>query len=220
VKLLGPWADNHLWAPVYEWLVEHERVGGTLWRLGTDSSLQDLYDAAEEIGRLPAGSAVLDVPCGGGGGVALRGLRPGQGLDYVAADIAPAMLERTLVAAAERGLADQVRPLVADVHDLDLDDATFDLVVSFTGLHCFPDPHAAVLELGRVLRPGGLLTGSALLNDTGLRFEGIRVAGRAAGILGPGCTTPELLDWLAAAGIVRVHAETAGAFVYFRGVKA
>ena len=181
-----------MWAPVYDWLVEHERVGGSLWRLGTGSNLRELYDAAAEIGRLPAGARVLDIPCGGG--VALRGVRPGQGLDYVAADIAPAMLERTMTAAAERGVADQVQPLVADVHDLDLEDGAFDLVSSFTGLHCFPDPHAAVGEMARVLRPDGVLVGSAILNDTGLRFEGLRIAGRAAGILGPGCTTPELLD--------------------------
>ena len=53
-----------------------------------------LYAAAAEIGTLPAGSRVLDVPCGGG--VALRGLVPGQGIEYVAADIAPTMLERTM----------------------------------------------------------------------------------------------------------------------------
>ena len=218
MKLLGPWADNPLWAPVYDWLVEHERVGGSLWRLGTGSQLQELYDAVAEVGRLPAGARVLDVPCGGG--VALRGVRPGQGLDYVAADIAPAMLERTMTAAAERGVADQVQPLLADVHDLDLDDGAFDLVATFTGLHCFPDPHAAVGEMARVLRPGGVLTGSAILNDTGLRFEGLRTAGRAAGILGPGCTTADLLTWLTDSGITRVRAETSGAFVYFRGIRA
>ena len=211
------WADDPPWAPVYDWLVEHERVGGALWRLGTDSDLRALYDAAGEIGRLPAGSRVLDVPCGGG--VALRGLRRGQGLDYVAADIAEAMLDRTMDAADRRGLADQVRPLVADVEALDLADGEFDLVVSFTGLHCFPDPHRAVLELGRVLRPGGVLTGSAILNDTGLRFTGLRLGGRASGLIGPSCTTPELLAWLVEAGLTRVRAETSGALVYFRAVK-
>jgi len=216
-RLSGSWADNPLWAPIYDWVVEHERVGGTLWRLGTDSDLSALYDAADEIGRLPAGSRVLDLPCGGG--VALRGLRPGQRLDYLAADISAAMLDRTMAAADRHGLADQVRPVTADVAALDFDDGEFDLVVSFTGLHCFPDPHAAVLELARVLRPGGVLTGSALLNDTGLRFEGLRVGGRAAGLLGPSCTTPELLAWLAEAGLTRVRAETSGAFVYFRGVR-
>ncbi len=218
MKVLGPWADNPLWAPVYDWLVEHERVGGTLWQLGTGSTLGELYDAVAEIGRLPAGSRVLDIPCGGG--VALRGVRPGQGLDLVAGDIAPAMLERTMAAAAERGIAEQVQPLVADVHDLDLEDGSFDVVASFTGLHCFPDPHAAVGEMARVLRPGGVLVGSAILNDTGRRFEGLRIAGRTAGILGPGCTTAELLTWLAESGIVRVRAEASGAFVYFRGLRA
>jgi SAM-dependent methyltransferase len=95
----------------------------------------------------------------------------------------------------------------------------FDLVVSFTGLHCVPDPHAAVLELGRVLRPGGVLTGSALLTDTGLRFEGLRLAGRAAGVLGPSCSTPELLTWLTEAGLAGVRARTSGAFVYFRAAR-
>ena len=47
-----------------------------------------LYDAAAEIGRQRTGARVLDIPCGGG--VALRGLRPGQGVEYVAADIAQA----------------------------------------------------------------------------------------------------------------------------------
>ena len=38
------------------------------------------------------GSAVLDIPCGGG--LAMRGVRNGQRLRYVAADISPDMLDR------------------------------------------------------------------------------------------------------------------------------
>ena len=76
-------------------------------------------------------------------------------------------------------------------------------MVSFTGLHCFPDPHRAVTEMVRVLRPGGVLTGSAVLNDTGLRYEPMRRIGRAASLLGPSCTGPELQAWLDDLGVCR-----------------
>ena len=48
-----------------------------------------------DIARLaeaPDGTVILDVPCGGG--VAFRGLRPGQRVRYVAADLSPVMLGR------------------------------------------------------------------------------------------------------------------------------
>src|SRR3954447_19084808 len=112
----GGWSEDPLWASFYDWSVEHPRAGGAFWRLGIGSDLTLLYDAAAEIGRQPAGSAVLDVPCGGG--VALRGLRPGQGLPAVAADISPTMLGRTLPGAVGRGVVDKVEPRVADVEAL------------------------------------------------------------------------------------------------------
>lgn len=214
---LGGWSDDPLWASFYDWTVEHPTAGGAVWRVGINSDLARLYRAADEIGRQPAGSRILDVPCGGG--VALRGLRPGQGVEYVAGDIAQAMLDRTMRAAERRGVADQVVPRIADVGDLPFDDGSFDLVVTFTGLHCFPDPEQAVVEMARVLRPGGVLTGSALLNDTGLRFEPLRRVGRVAGLLGPGCTSGDLETWLAREGVADVVVERSGAIAYFRGVK-
>ncbi|WP_408897850.1 class I SAM-dependent methyltransferase [Nocardioides sp. R1-1] len=214
---LGGWSEDPLWASVYDWTVEHPTAGGALWRVGINSDLRRLYRAADEIGRQPAGSRILDIPCGGG--VALRGLRPGQGVEYVAGDIAQTMLDRTMRVAARRGVADQVAPRIADVGALPFEDGAFDLVVTFTGLHCFPDPRRAVVEIARVLRPGGVLTGSALLNDTGLRFEPLRQVGRVAGLLGPGCTSAELETWLAEQDVADVVLETSGAIAYFRGVK-
>ena len=219
---LGGWSEDPLWASFYDWSVEHPRVGGAVWRLGIGSDLRRLYDAAAEIGRQPAGSAVLDVPCGGG--VALRGLRPGQGLRYVAADIAQSMLDRTMDAARRRGVVDQVEPRIADVGALPFDDEEFDLVVSFTGLHCFPDPHRAVLEMGRVTHAGGVLTGSALLNLApstviGLRTAPVRRVGRFSGLLGPSATPDQVRQWLAEAGFSDITLEMSGAIGYFRGVR-
>jgi SAM-dependent methyltransferase len=213
----GGWSDDPLWGRFYDWTVEHPEAGGVLWKAGLGSDLRRLYAAASEIGRQPPGSAVLDVPCGGG--VALRGLRPGQGVRYVAVDISPAMLDRTMATARTRQVAAQVEPLIADAGDLPFPDGEFDLVVSFTGLHCFPDPHLAVQEMARVLHAGGVLTGSAVLNDTGIRHLPLRQVGRFAGLIGPGATSGQVRDWLTEEGLEDVSITLSGAIGYFRGVK-
>lgn len=216
MKVLGPWAVDPAWAKIYDWMVEHPVGGGAAFRAALGSPLRLLHDAADEIGRLPDGSRVLDVPCGGG--VALRGLRVGQDVAYTGVDVSPAMLDRTLAAARRRGVTDQVRVRGADVAALPFDDGSFDLVLSLTGLHCFPDPAAAVGEMIRVLRPGGRLVGSTILDDAGPRWAPLRVGGRLGGILGPGVRTQQLTWLLAARGLDDVRLERSGALGYFSGV--
>jgi SAM-dependent methyltransferase len=211
---LSSWERDPAWASIYDWTVEHPRVGGVLWKYGMGSDLGELHRATAEIGEQPAGAAILDVPCGGG--VALRGLRPGQGVRYVAADISTAMLERTSQAAAARGVADQVELAVADVHDLQFADGEFDLVVSFTGLHCFPRPRDAVFELARVTHEGGKLLGSTLLRTRSLRAVPITAVGRQLDLLGPGVTPAELPQWLDEAGFREVVITRSGPMAYFR----
>jgi SAM-dependent methyltransferase len=218
MRVIGGWSDDPLWGTFYDWMVSHPTPGRVLWRLGIGSDLDLLYDAAGELSRLPAGAKVLDVPCGGG--VALRGVRPGQGLDYVACDISALMLERTREFAAERGVGDQVSYQEGDVGALPFEDGEFDLVASFTGLHCFPDPHRAVREIGRVLKPAGVLTGSALLRGRGVRADLIRAAGTAGGVLGPMCTADEVRAWTAEAGLTGLELRLSGALGYFRATKA
>ncbi|GAA5116219.1 class I SAM-dependent methyltransferase [Alloalcanivorax gelatiniphagus] len=214
---LGGWSEDPLWSYVYPWLVEHEHVGGAAWRAGTGSDLALLHEAAAEIGTLPAGARVLDVPTGSG--VALRGLRPGQGLEVVAADISATMLGRAAATARRLGVSDQVRTTVADVGDLPFDDGSFDLVVSLTGLHCFPDPRRAIDEMVRVLAPGSVITGSSLFTDTGERYEPLRRIFTRAGILGPMCTSDEARTWLREAGCAHVDLRIDGAFGYFRATR-
>jgi SAM-dependent methyltransferase len=207
------WRGNHPWAAFYDYIVERSALGGVLWKLGMGSDISKLYAAAEEIGRLPDSSAVLDIPCGGG--VALRGVRPGQDVRYVAADISPDMLARTRKEAERRGV--EVELTEADAGDLPFAADTFDLAVCFTSLHCFPDPAKAVKELGRVVRPGGRITGSAFLTDTGLRFKPMIAAGRVGGLLGPSGTRADLERWLAWAGFAGVELDRSGGMTYFSG---
>jgi ubiquinone/menaquinone biosynthesis C-methylase UbiE len=210
------WEAGHPWASVYDFFVEREslaRVAGWL-AFGTDTSL--LYSAIDAVGELPDGSAVLDIPTGGG--VALRGLRPGQRIRYVAADIAPEMLARTEQVARERGL-DQVEVQSADVEKLPFEDGEFDLVQSFAGLHCFPNPRKAVLEIARVVRPGGRFAGSVFLTDTGLRYKPAIIGGRLSGVMGPSGSRADLDRWLHDAGFRNVRIEVSGAIGYFSARK-
>lgn len=216
-QVLGGWETDPLWATVYEASVNHPTLGAPLWQVGFGSDQRLLHETVGSLSSLPAGSRVLDVPSGGG--IALRGIRPGQGLDYVAADISPAMLDRARRAADRLGVTDQVTFRKTDVADLADDDASYDRVVTLTGLHCFPAPREAVGEMTRVLRPGGELVGSAFLTDTGWRYEAGRRVGRASGILGPMCSRSELHGWLRAGGMRRVVVRTSGALVYFRATK-
>src|SRR5205085_6188156 len=86
------WAAGHPWSAVYDFFVERETLAGVAGRLafGTDTRL--LYDSIASLGELAPGSSVLDIPTGGG--VALRGIRPGQAIRYLAADISPGTPER------------------------------------------------------------------------------------------------------------------------------
>src|SRR5262245_42387333 len=161
------WATGRLAAVVYDYGVEREwlarPVGALLW--GTDA--RGLYRTIRTLGVLPAGTAVLDVPCGGG--LALRGLRRGQNVRYVAADISPVMLGRTRRQARRRRLV--VETVEADIARLPFADNEFDMCVSFNGLHCLPDPATAVRELARCLRPRGRLIGDTIVGAVGWRQD-------------------------------------------------
>lgn len=211
------WKVGHPWSFFYPYAIDHSWIGipGGYAMLATDLRL--LYRATDSLGALPKGSLVLDVPCGGG--VGLRGVRPGQGLHYIAADISTAMLDHTGRAAQERGIADQVELREADVEDLPFIDATFDVAMSLTGLHCFPDPHLALKEIVRVLKPGGTLILSWMRTDAPLRTHPMFFVGRRGGLVGRSASTTEVVGWLTELGITNIDLKPSGALAYLTARK-
>jgi SAM-dependent methyltransferase len=210
------WRTSFIEATTYDWAVEHEHVAAVLGRLvwGTDTSA--FYGDLTRLGELPTATKVLDIPCGGG--VAFRGLRPAQELDYVAADLSPVMLRRARAEADRRGIH-WIEFAEADVEALPFEDRSFDLVVTYTGLHCFPDPAAAITEMVRVLRPGGELRGTSVIRGAGLRQNAVVRLMQAGGVFGPGLTLAALETSLADARLLEVMTSRNGALAYFSARK-
>jgi ubiquinone/menaquinone biosynthesis C-methylase UbiE len=79
-------------------------------------------------------------------------------------DIQQEMLDHTMRRAEERGFANVV-PTQGDAQSLPYDDHVFDAAVLTTVLGEIPDQDAALLELKRVLKPGGRLVAGELFGD-------------------------------------------------------
>ncbi|WP_406375570.1 class I SAM-dependent methyltransferase [Streptomyces sp. NBC_00647] len=124
----------------------------------------DALDALIGVDR----AAVLDCSCGIGTqaiGLALRGH------SVTATDLSPRAAARAAREAALRNVT--LRAAVADMRRLPFPDARFDAVVcadnSLPHLLTEQDVHAALVEMRRVLRPGGLLLVSTRPYDDLLR---------------------------------------------------
>jgi ubiquinone/menaquinone biosynthesis C-methylase UbiE len=118
------------------------------WRTAENS-------AAYLLPELVPGTSVLDVGCGPGTITVdlARRVAPGEvvGIDASADVVAAA------TATAEEAGSTGVRFAVGDVYALDHPDGSFDVVHAHQVLQHLADPVAALREMGRVARPGGLV---------------------------------------------------------------
>jgi len=124
------------------------------------------------------------------------------------------MLQRARAEADRRGIH-RIEFVEADVEALPFEDRSFELVVTYTGLHCFPDPPAAITEMARVLKPGGELRGTSVIKRAGLRQDAFVRLMQAGGVFGPGQTLADLEASLADAGLVKAKVSRNGALAYF-----
>lgn len=97
------------------------------------------------------GKAALDFGCGSGN---LTQHLLALDLDVVSADVSDRFLELI----AQRFPADRVKPLPLNGENLaGVDDESFDLIATYSVLHHVPDYLAALRELARVCRKGGIV---------------------------------------------------------------
>jgi ubiquinone/menaquinone biosynthesis C-methylase UbiE len=207
------WRRDRVTSGLYDAGVERERVGRLFGHLLWGADLGRFYDERETLRDLTEDTSVLDVPCGGG--VLIQALGPGPGPSYVAADLSPLMLGR----ARRRAVRGHARPrfVQADAESLPFLDARFDLCLAYNSLHCFPDPALAVAELARVLKPGGILRGSAIVVGAGRSPDAVIAIALRAGMFASRLREEGLRAWLGAADLENVHVETSGAVAFFSG---
>ncbi len=108
----------------------------------------------KKLGADVTGQRVLEIGCAHGVGTQIL-LDVWKAKKVYAIDLDEDMLEK-----ARKRLADypeeRIELKTADVTHLEADDNTFDAVVNFAAIHHVPDWQAALAEIARVLKPGGL----------------------------------------------------------------
>jgi ubiquinone/menaquinone biosynthesis C-methylase UbiE len=110
---------------------------------------------------------------------------------------------------------DAIEFVEADVTALQFADNSFDLCVTYNGLHCLPDPRAALGELTRVLKPGGTLRGTSCVTGRGPRKNALIAMSRRAGVFGNTPHAGDIDTWLREFGLDVVSLERSGAIEFF-----
>jgi ubiquinone/menaquinone biosynthesis C-methylase UbiE len=211
-RLVRRWSSGHVSSRVYDFTIKHESVFWLLSRIVWGADVRAFYADLAALKDVAPGSSVLDVPCGGG--VAFRGLSADAEIRYVAADASPFMLRRAQAEAARRGL-EKIEYFHTGVESMPFDDATFDLCVSYHGLHCFSDQPAAVAEMARVVRPGGQLRGTVVVTDGGALSRAAIAFFRRTDQFGQMGSADDIRRWLSDAGFADVRLDRRGAYVFF-----
>ncbi len=107
-----------------------------------------------DMAKVGPGDRVLDVAAGAGDQTLMAAERVGPEGYVLATDISPGILEFAAENALREGYAN-IEVMALDGENLDVPEASFDVVISRVGLIYFPDRMKALHDMMRALKPGG-----------------------------------------------------------------
>jgi arsenite methyltransferase len=108
------------------------------------------------LGPLAEGEHVVDVGCGAGIDSLIASRMVGRSGYVVGVDMTPEMIQRSRASAAAMGTPN-VEFQIGSAEALPVRDGWADVVLSNGVMNLFPDKSAGLLEMARVLKPGGRL---------------------------------------------------------------
>lgn len=127
------------------------------WIPAINAWLESATELMLDQAGMVSGSRVIDIAAGDGGQSISAAERVGPTGKVLATDIAPEFVELANAVAGRMGLS-QLKAEVMDAEALTLPDGNFDAAISRLGLMYLPDLQKGLLEIKRVLRPGGRLS--------------------------------------------------------------
>ncbi len=111
------------------------------------------------------GEVLVDMSCGSGL-FSRRFAKSGQFKGVVAADFSESMLQQARTFVKEDGTLGGRTPITflrADVARLPFATGSVSAIHAGAAIHCWPNPEAAMAEISRVLKPGGVFVASTFL---------------------------------------------------------
>jgi SAM-dependent methyltransferase len=141
----------------------------SLTRLVTPQSLDEAQRLSVQLLGLDGRETVLDIACGTGNFTrAIASVLDAESSLVVGLDLSVPMLREAVAKAAHVGLRN-VRYVRGDALRLPVASASCDRVHCAGAFHLMPNPPQAVLEMARVVKPGGIVLIGSFVRSRGLR---------------------------------------------------
>ena len=158
----------------------------------------------QAIAAMQPGEVVVDLGSGAGFDCFLAGRQVGDAGHVIGIDMTHEMLKKARDNAARIG-AGNVEFRLGELEHLPVADNTADVVISNCVINLVPDKEQVFREAFRVLKSGGRLAVSDIINTAPLPTELRSDAALLCGCVAGAAPAEHIEDWLTRAGFVDVH---------------